>query len=218
MNPIRIVRHGSWTAVLALLLTGCGTAAPPDQDPAARPDAGSATESSAVPPTGEITSPPAAEGSGPEKPQQGGGGGPAIPVASLPIGGAEEPPNRDPFCAGVSFLADLPAGVSVSVTSIRIEPAFFVLSASGCDRGPLCGDASFAFTGDAGGCFVPVQATGPAGETAQLILDGEVRCPAGQDEACGRFVGGAQHGSVPLQVPSLDEPAPPDTGSTSPAG
>jgi hypothetical protein len=211
-----MVHRGTLVAMLALLLVGCGTSAPPDED--SNTGAGSPTELSTVPPTGEVTGLPAPEGSGPEKPQQGGGGGLALPVPSLPVGGAVQPPDREPFCAPVGLIANLPAAVSISVKSksIHVGPAFTLLdSGGGCGR--LCRDG-FTFTSEQTTCFVPVKATGSSGETASLVLDGEVRCPAGQDEACRRFVDADQHGAVELTVPSLDEPEPPDTASTGPTG
>jgi hypothetical protein len=210
MKLTRRVRRGCCIAVLALPLTGCGTATPPEGG--SSPGTGSAT----VLPTGETATAPPSEGAGPEEPQQGEDKGPAFPIASLPIGGSVTLPGREPECAQVSLKADLPRAVSVAVTGAHIDSALFEVADSGCGGGdgPLCRDSSFTFTIDRTECVVPVRATGPVDSEAHLILDGVASCPAGQETSCQDFVSDGQHGSVELFGPEQSEGGSPEEEST----
>jgi hypothetical protein len=196
--------------VLALLMPACGgrardaggdpastetTDAPAEQPAAAPPQ-------SAVPPT---------EGTGPERPAPGVQAPPAIDIASLPIGrgsGGNEEAVRQ--CVTVEWLdSDIPDGISVVVTAIRVTPSgVFTVSRSGSGcRAPLC-RSSFAFTADRDACSVPVVATGPAEAFAELILDGQIRCPAGR-AACRDFAAKLDKRSIGLTVPGPIDAAPP---------
>jgi hypothetical protein len=203
MKLCHAIRCGLCGPVFVLALVGCG-AAPSDVSPTGGSSlSGPASPTDAESPAGEGATTPPSEGAGPEQPQQGEEKGPAIPVASLPIGGSVTLPGRDPVCASVSLRVTPPSAVSAEVTGVRIEPALFEVADSGCgsDDGPLCRDASFTFTSSRTSCVVPVRATGPAGSEASLILDGTARCPAGQEASCQRFLAAGQNDSVQLFGP-----------------
>jgi len=219
MTMARIVRFAALAGVLGLLLAGCGGQPGVEAGPASD---SSATEGGATPPAEETGAPngssPPVEGSGPEAPQPRGEGDPAIPVPSLPIGGdTVQPEDRAPVCATASWLTTaIPPGVSVSVTAVRIEPAYFATADSGCaGDNPRCTD-SFAFTADHDSCDVPVVATGPPDQTAQLVLAGDARCPSDQRGYCLGLTEDGEDDNVALVTPSepTEEPPPTDDGTS----
>jgi hypothetical protein len=223
VDVVRIVRFPSLVGVLVLLSIGCGGPGEVEAGPES-----SATEVSATPPAedGSVgdTGRPPAEGSGPESPQPRGEGRPAIPIPSLPIGGdTVQPADRAPVCATASWLGTvIPPGVSVSVTAVQIDPAYFATSRSGCAGGnPQCTDA-FVFTADHRSCDVAVIATGPPAETASLFLVGTARCPSDQRGYCAGLAedGKDMDDNVALVTPSepVEEAAPTDSSSPSPPG
>jgi hypothetical protein len=197
-QTLRIIRHGPVLGVLALLMVACGNHAPDARFNTPAP------QSAAPATTAPATTAPPAEGTGPEPPAPPGGGPPAITVASLPIGGTADNPGSVHQCAPANWLGgEIPDGISVLVTAVRIEPSgVFTQSRSGCP-GPLC-RPSFAFTSHQTTCNVPVTATGSATTSANLYLAGTVRCPAGKYTSCKDFATATKSGLIPLEGP---EPA-----------
>jgi hypothetical protein len=130
----------------------------------------------------------------------------------LPVGGTADDTSAINQCVPASWLGpDIPDGVSVAVTGWRIEPkGLFSRSGSGCG-GPSC-RPSFAFTADRETCTVAITATGPAGASATLFVDGYARCSADQRAWC-RDLAGAPRQSIPLIVPGEPEPDPDDGGT-----
>jgi hypothetical protein len=198
MKLCRFIRDNSLVAVAAVLLTGCATQANESADATSTPPQAEPTAAPSVEPTGQ-----------PEKPQQPGGGTPSIPVPTLPIGGNEPEPATHQ-CALVSWLnssATIPPNWSVRVKAIRFEKAgLFDKADSGCEGTPGC--TGFVFTAARTQCSVPVTAKQSRGASTNLLLSGEVRCPAGQDRACRDFAGKVNGGSVALTQP--DGPVSPD--------
>jgi hypothetical protein len=147
------------------------------------------------------------EGTGPEHPAPTGQAPPAIEVASLPIGGRPDDRTTVHQCVKVSWLGPgVPGGVSIVVTAVRIEPSgVFSLSGSGCGR-PPCG-ASFVFAHKGDTCTVAVTAKGSPGSTAQLRLDGRLRCPQGRTTACREFAATLDGRWIDLSVPDPPMPA-----------
>jgi hypothetical protein len=188
----RIMRCGP-LVVLALLLVACGskTTDGGSDEPIADPTDTPAAESSAA---------PATEGTGPERPAPPGEARPAIDIASLPVGrDANDDETTARQCVTVSWLGSrIPDGISVVVTAVRITPSdAFTQSSSGCGH-PLC-RASFVFSDDDDTCSVPVVAKRSSGASAQLFMDGKVRCPAGREAACRDFAAKAGKKSIRLR-------------------
>jgi hypothetical protein len=200
----RILRHGP-LVLLALLVFGCGDPAP-----------GSPTSQSTEAATPQST--PAVEGTGAERPAPAGEAPPAIDIASAPIGRGNDDDTTTQQCVSVSWLGSrIPKGVSIVVTAVRIEPAgVFAQSGFGCGRPPC--RASFAFFAKGDTCTVPVTAVGRPGSTAQLYLDGRVRCPQGSQAMCREFAATAGQRSIELVVPEAPEPPPADSPPSTPTG
>jgi hypothetical protein len=192
-----------------LLLTACGTQAKESADSTSTPPSAEPTASTAAPsmePTGQ-----------PEKPQQPGGGGVALPVPTLPIGGNGPQPPQVHQCVHVPWIqGSIPKNFSVLVKAIRFkDDGVFKKVDSGCDRIPGC--AGFAFTSTKMTCSVSVTATESRGESTSLLLSGEVRCPAGQDRACRDFAAKASGGSIPLTQPLAPDKQSPSSGESPPS-
>jgi hypothetical protein len=180
------------------------------------------SDDSPTPPATDAAAPrstPAVEGTGPERPAPvGEAPPPAIRIASLPVGGGVEDDTVTHQCVRASWLGPhIPDGVSIVVTAVRIEPrGLFAQAPSGCD-GSLC-RASFAFAASGDTCTVPVTAEGSPGSTAQLYVDGAVRCPRGSQAMCRAFAATAPRQSIELTVPEAPSPVDSDSSPSASAG
>lgn len=204
MKLFWIIRDNSLAALAAvLLLTGCGSQAQESADLPSTPSAGST----------ESTMDPSVEATGqPEKPQQPGGGAPSIPVPTLPIGGSPDDSQVDQ-CVVANWLgnSDVPRNVSVVVKTVVIKPSgVFDKTGSGCDGTPSC--QGFAFTSTRKQCSVAIRAKAEHGQSARLLLTGNLRCPASQNQICRDFVKTIKPQSIQLhqpgEPPSSDENPP----------
>jgi hypothetical protein len=204
MKVFGLARRGAVVAVV-VLLAGCGDTR--DADPGSAPA------------TTEIADTPSVEPTGPETPvtTREGGGGVSVSLPSLPIGGQSEPDRGKRQCVPVNWLEpgdkpNIPKGISVAVTSVRLTPAgLFDKGASGCGGAPRC-DSSFVFTSQRLACSVSVTAKG-TGETARLSVSGAVNCPAGQAQKCRDLVARVSPGSIEVVQPDPPEEQPPTTPS-----
>ncbi|MFG1606110.1 hypothetical protein [Actinoplanes sp. NPDC049265] len=204
----RCVRTLLLLLTLVPLAAGCDEGSPDTAAPASVPA-----------PEGVDAEPPAPEGNGPEAPAPALEGLPAVPIASLPVGGVG--PDED-GCTGATWLSpSLRTGVSVKITDVRIDPKDqFELSGSGCD-GPIC-RPSFTFTVDRQSCRVAATAVGPAGAHASVILDGDARCSAERKAWCEEAKN--SHGAAQLNDTRVDngggtpESQPEDTDPSDPTG
>jgi hypothetical protein len=204
MKLFRFIRDNSLFVVAAVLLTACGTQAKESADSTSTPPPAEPTAS---------TADPSVESTGqPEKPQSPGGGGVAIAVPSLPVGGNGPQPPRVHQCVHVPWIqGSIPKNFSVLVKVIRFgDDSQFDKGSSGCDRIPGC--AGFAFTSTRMICSVPVTAKEPLGRSTSLFVTGELRCPTGQDQACRDFVGQIGGGEI-----RLSQPEPPSSDKKSPS-
>ncbi len=211
MNALRVTTRGAVAVAVALLAAGCTThsASPP----------GSSTES-----TTSVDSTPATEGSGPETPQARQNGGPAISVASLPVGGNVDG-DAARRCIHVNWLGTkpIPHDVSVSLDGAALDPdGVFDLSAGGCAQpnDPPCG-TSWTWSSNTADTSCQIAATQVVNsdQTVTLVLAGTVHCAS--EQACESFVG--QFGTDRIQFDaqpgvvagSSSDSAPPDSSAPS---
>ncbi len=193
---IRLVRHGPLPVVLSLVLAaGCGGGSG---------GAGGTPEGSAQP----ATNTPAVEGTGSEEPAPGGGGGPAIDTAGLPIGGGSDGTGAQQCFTVVWAGAVTPSkAIAVEVTSVLTSaPDTFHVTA--CDP-PQC--QGYVFT-DQGDCHVGIRITARGGAQADLLLSGRVRCATGQEE-CRAFTATLKPVTLTItyEPPTTDEPSTSDS-------
>ena len=173
-----------WCAPIfvVVLLVGCGTAA----------DNGTANDQT----SSFNTSAPATETTGNESPQPTKATTVSLPLPGLPIGGNAEPTDADATvqCAFVNWSGppNVPAGMDVSVTDVRINPSdAFVFVSAPCSGGKVsCRDRSFHLTSDGATCALAVKFTGqPTGDHPQLTFAaGKVTCAIEAADECRAFV------------------------------
>jgi hypothetical protein len=206
----RIIRLGP-VAVLALLMVGCGGHGAANGGTGPSPPTPQSTDAT----TPQSASAPPVEGTGPEKPAPSAAGAPAIDLASLPVGGSADDNSVVHQCVGVRWLGpEIPHGVSIQVTGVRIQPpSVFAVASSGCS-GPSC-RASYVFVSKQSSCTVPVVAKGPPNETAELHVDGRIDCPAGQQTLCKDFAAQSESQSRPIGLITPDAPQTPVSPSPS---
>ncbi len=204
-QPPRIILLAPVAVLLLLVLVACGN----------KSNSGNGSDSttssrSAAP---EDTGPPAVEGSGPEQPPPAQANPPKLDIAPLPIGGGSDNTESQHQCVGVSWLSadsggvHIPDGLSIVVTNVRIEANTFTKSTSNSRcAGPAC--RSFVFRHEGDPCSVAVDAKRPGDDT--LFVDGEVRCPAGQQHTCADFIA-----KVRRQARSISLRWEPDTSASS---
>ena len=166
-------------ALVALLLVGCG--------------AGHHVSGNGSEPTVEINTVPATEGPTTEAPQSDGGGGTAISIPSLPIGGNVDGDGAEQ-CAHVNWLGPnpIPPDVSVSLTAFGLDPEGvfrFGGTACGADR-PVC-TTTWRWRSSTADieCLVPVTQIVEVGsdESVTLVLAGTVQCA--KQSSCDEFAG-----------------------------
>jgi hypothetical protein len=197
-NISRWVRRGLPAVAVVVALAGCDS-----------PSAGNPTADTENTETSEAGGSPEAEGSGPEPPRPP-DDGKSVSYPNLPAG-EDNNSNYDSSqmrqCMTVAWLGqmDVPDGISVRVTAVRImPPGVFDLTGSGCDGVEAC--ASFTFTAEDEPCSVSIEATATNGTRASLRLAG--RClPQGARE-CDELL--ADDGS-PIK---LYQPDPPQSDGT----
>jgi hypothetical protein len=200
MKLFRFVRDNSLAVLAAVLLTACGTQGQESAEPT------STTPESTVDPSVEPTGQP-------EKPQQPGGGAPSIPVPTLPIGGSPDDSQVDQ-CVVANWLgdSDVPKNVSIFVKTVEIKPSgVFDQTGSGCDGTPSC--RGFAFTSTREQCSVAIRAKAEHGRSARLLIAGDLRCPAGQDQMCRDFMKKIKPKTIGLRQPG----EPPLSGESPPS-
>jgi hypothetical protein len=149
-----------FVAVVVSLLEGCGS------------KGGTTGESSL---TVDISSSPRTESPATESPQSGGRNGTSISIASLPVGGTAVSADGVHQCATVVWNGPpdkIPDGSRITL-KVRVEPATFRESDTGCSPGgaPKC--ASYTFTSEQPGpCDVGLESIGQPSVDATLYLDG----------------------------------------------
>lgn len=223
------------TAVLA----GCGGAPAHSPGATARPaasttlDTGTSASATASPsgPGEETATTPPPETSGAESTASRQPSQPSVEVASLPIGGGTD--DDDPAvdqCIDVSYLGSepIPAGVRIAVTGVSFDPPSFRLGGGGCSgRGTPCTANGFAFTetnenSDDGRCVVEIHATGPTpADGGNLVLKGQLLCPAGQEAPCQRFANAVRAAqrenpqTIRVDAPDLGQSSSPSSATSS---
>ena len=174
MNALHIAARCALAVVLAVLVAGCSNSATDSSSSSAT----SSPESSAS----QIDSTPPGETTGPESPQPTQNGGPAISVASLPIGGNSGNDGEAQQCAEVNWLGTnpIPHDVSISIDAIGLDPTgVFTFGGDGCDPGtPPCTTSWTWAAGTAAQCVVAVtQVVDPPQDVdVQLVMQGTVHC------------------------------------------
>ncbi|MFC8190902.1 hypothetical protein ACFUMH_04465 [Cellulomonas sp. NPDC057328] len=162
-------------AVVALLLAGCGAGAPggPEAPGASGPPgtAGTSAPADAVETADPVVpeDPDAVEGAAP-----GDGGGIAIEVAGLPVGG-NAPLDQDGTWCFPLFWSDAEAdGVVVDIHTVRVEDPGATVRDEPCDGRPPCAGARLV--GGAGSCSLLVTPPSPEVTGVRVALDATVRC------------------------------------------
>lgn len=203
---MKLFRENLLIAAAAVLLCACGSQR-----------AGEGAGATSTLPESAASAEPSVEPTGqPEKPQPPGGGGPSIPVPTLPVGGDGDD-SEVHQCVIVNWLGDsaVPKNVSVLVQAIQITPAGVFDKGAGCGGTTACG-GGFAFTAARTKCSVAVTAKAEHGRTARLSLGGVLRCPTGQERMCREFAGTITPQSIELrqpgEPPTTDENPPTSTG------
>jgi hypothetical protein len=196
MNALHVGRHCALLVVLGLLVTGCATET---SNPATGSGGSSADSSSAA-----TDSEPATESTGPEPPESSRNGGPAITVASLPIGGSPDVDGAQQ-CGDVNWLGQkpLPPGVAVSVEQIGLDrEGIFQFGGEACRNSgrPTCSTSWMWTSTQTSGCSVPVvQIVDPESpQEVTLILSGTVRCA--DISACKQALSGQEGSSVVFEA------------------
>lgn len=236
MNSPRVLRFGPLAGLLVLLLAGCGG---PAASAGAHSSSASAgfTATPAVEGSGPESSNPAVEGSGPESPQSvanGGGGGVAISLAGLPIGGTNaeaQNASGSAECVSVTWLAQMPSGVTLTVTGVVPAAPFAVtdLTSAGCaaanDAHPPCLHSQFTSTDNGTTCLVGIQWAGtgqPQDSNGSIEFVGNLSCPKADSATCHRIgtdilnKSGQPH-SINFDFCAPDQCAPSPGPGTSPA-
>jgi hypothetical protein len=164
---------GAVLAVVLATLVGCGARTQNEVEPAASSAAQDGGGSNAGDNTGEGPSP-----------DNGGGGGPSIKLASLPVGGsAEDLQDANHQCATVNYVgsgdADLTDGIEVAFANATpSSPTFIVVGGSCDDSAPSCW--GYVFTSSQRSCTVGVEArnVGPddLGQQVTLAISGLLNC------------------------------------------
>jgi hypothetical protein len=188
MTARRIVRCGALALIAPLFIVACGSSA--SNSTSASSGAGLATTTSSDGASSENVASPAAEGTGLETPQPKQNGGPAIAVASLPIGGNVDVDGAQQ-CAHVNWLGPqpIPDGIVISLDGVGLDPAgVFRFGGSLCsaDR-PVCTPA-WSWTPSTADveCLIPVTQVVDSGSPVALLLAGTVHCAS--ESACRQFV------------------------------
>lgn len=199
---------------MIMLVGACGGNASPGGGSAPTAEVTAGPES----PIAETT--PPVEGTGTEAPPPTTKPRPAIELASLPVGGGSETgTSEQDQCIDVAWLGnEMPDGVSVEVTSMRISPKGVFRSGSGSlECGRSCDSYVFQEQGD--DCHVAVHAQ-QANTDATLRVSGKVRCPAGKRQTCEAFAAGEEKNrtiglrwepEVPESPSPSPSPSPPDS-------
>ena len=201
----RILRFSLLAGLLVLLLASCGG------------QAGVAGTASSSPSTG-FTVTPSIESTGQESsqsPSNGGGGGVSISLPGLPIGNAgpeAENNNGSAECVSVPWAGKMPAGVTLTVTSVMIAQGPFTVidvTTAGCSAAievrPGCVGFQLNAADNGGGqpCFAGVEwaGSGPPQDTGDgyLRLGGELSC-ANADLAACQKIGKAIMNSAPAPL------------------
>lgn len=204
MSGLAMLRRCSLVAAVALLLFGCG-----GHQNGTGSGTGSGSDST-VPITGD----PATEGATTEAAQPGGGGGTAISIPSLPIGGNAEGDGAEQ-CAEVNWLGPkpIPPDVTISLTGLGLDPeGIFQFGGNACagDK-PECTTAWRWQSNTADiECLVPATqiVDVESQKSVTLVLAGSVHCT--EQSSCAEF---AQLGGSQIQYT-----AQPGAVSTSPDG
>jgi hypothetical protein len=228
MGLLRIFRPRPFAGVLVLLLAGCGTHATAGGTSSNPSSTASITGSQ-----NDDTSSPPIEGTGPESPQSpanGGGGGVAVSVPSLPIGNDNQygDDSGNDECIAVRWLGTVSQpGVTVTITGIVVVGGQFTMispAAAGCPSA-VCVGFKFSSANTAAGtdCYVGVQYTGspltnfdpPA--KGSLGFAGELSCPNVDLTTCQRYSAGITgNPSVPITYYGPTSPGSGSPGSGSP--
>jgi hypothetical protein len=206
---------------LLVLLTGCGGSG--GTTTSSGSTGGDATTSTASvesdPNTGRSEGEDrsaSAEGSGPERPRSSRPGDPVLSLPSIPSGGGtvgddQQLPDQ---CVDVNWLAKdpPPAGIRVSVASVRFSDPGFVVGGQGCQGfSPPCLNSGFGFGHDDARsvrCYLPLHADGRnGGNSVDLILVGRFSCPAGRQALCDDFVQRAAGDDQRISVTVPDQPS-----------
>jgi len=190
MNLLRIARSSLVGLVLVFLMVGCGGS---QSSP-------SVTESAASQPATEAAASPSAEGTGPESPQQADNGGLTIKTAALPIGGGSVPGGSGhDDCFTLAWNGQLPSGVTVTVTGVKINGSFTV---AGCGS-PQC-SAGFQFSADSHDCNVDVtwDSSNPPTTGWSLALIGMPTCPPGDAATCQQLLDQWRQQGSKIDIPA----------------
>jgi hypothetical protein len=218
MKSWRRPAAGAPALIVLALLVGCGGGSAPDDSSGGSPPEDS---TASVEPSGETEATfadPSAESTGPEPPQPT-RDQPAIQIASLPVGGSVDADGTSQ-CADVNWLGKkpLPDGVTVSVTSVGLDPpGVFRLAQEACgsDPGPCVGMRWE--TDNISSCQVGVSQVAAGEGDVQLIVEGTVTCRELAD--CEDLVApgdGSQIAFTPEDLAPPTEESPPGPPTDSP--
>ncbi|MBA2444533.1 MAG: hypothetical protein H0V49_04290 [Nocardioidaceae bacterium] len=167
------------------------------------------------------TSAPATSAQGPD-PDTGGGGGQAILLPRIPIGGnaaesadPEHPANQ---CVDVNWIADqeaaeIPSGVEIVLTGFVFNPDIFAVAEAGCSgENPPCLDYVFSTNDQA--CDLAIEPLSMpddlTSENPSVSATGEARCDDVESPECTAFVAAVeteQNVAIPLNAPVVEETA-----------
>jgi hypothetical protein len=140
-----------------------------------------------------ISTTPATEESTTEAPRSGGGGGGSIPIASLPVGGAQTGDFSDAApaqCVGVGWndnSLEIPDGVEIEVTGVSFDPAdvFQVGDASICSGEQVCTDEGFRIDSNSRACSIPFEQISNSSGDVTVTVEASATCP--DQSICDRF-------------------------------
>jgi len=167
-EAFRATRTGR-AVVLALALAVVGGCA--SSGPVADQTTSSATADSTTPLS---TSEPETTDT-PEQPAAG-GGGVAIELAGLPVGGGGATSDGQAWCQVLFWGKQLPAGVSLQIDAVKIFEQGAQLRPDGCANVPPC-QGMVIGPDDSQSCAVLVQPSTPETPFLTGALDGILNCP-----------------------------------------
>lgn len=185
MKVLRVLRCGLLAAAMTLPLVACDS-----------------QETADSPPEVTSTGSPATEGTGPEEPGKP-VDGVSVSLPGVPVGGDADDDSQVQQCVTASWLGDedIPEGVFVVVTGVRVVPAdVFDIDGSSCGGIVGCTE-SFAFTAEQDSCSVSITATATEEREADLLLSGKARCVDRYAQRCKDLAANSTEKTIALTQP-----------------
>jgi hypothetical protein len=189
-------------AVAAAITAACGSSA--EQNVAATEQPALTADSS---PT--VSTPTPEDPKVPEGPVSG-DGEVSVELAGLPIGGGSASAVGDAWCQLLSWNAELPSDVTISIDAVRLQEQGAQLLTGGCASTPSC--VGMVIHAESLTCAVLVKPDTPQAPSVTVQLDGTLRCP---DEQTCDDLQSTSGGSFNIENPGGGEST---DGAATPAG